>query len=113
MYSFPILFFIICSNSSLALIQALAVDQNRIARQSTEITRPNFIDIITKGAAGAVTTSILLHPSPLSARGRATLEQSYDRYAPRIIAGGAFYKNELKKAIDKNDWIFLKVSECT
>ena len=73
------------------------------------IARPDFIDILTRGIAGSTVTSILLSPSVSSARGRATLEQAYDRYVPRVIAGGEFYKNELKKAIDKNDWSSLKV----
>jgi len=75
---------------------------------STNISRHDFIMDTVK--SGAVIASILVsQPSSVTARGRATLEQSYDRYAPRIITGGSFYKNEFKKAIDKNDWAFLKV----
>jgi hypothetical protein len=79
------------------------------AVDSTRITRHEFMDTLTRGVTDTVIASILLQPSISSARGRATLEQSYDRYAPRISAGGTFYKNELKKAIEKNDWAFLKV----
>jgi len=84
---------------------ALSVQKADSDTLHTSITRPDFIDFLTRG----VTASVLLLPTVSSARGRATLEQSYDRYSPRIIAGGAFYKNELKKAIDKNDWASLKV----
>ena len=43
-------------------------------------------------------------PQPADARGRATLEQTYDRYTPRIIVGGAFFASDLRKLVEKNDW---------
>ena len=43
-------------------------------------------------------------PMPAEARGRATLEQTYDRYTPRIITGGRFYGSDLRKLVEKNDW---------
>jgi len=39
-----------------------------------------------------------------SARGFATLEQAYERYSPRIRAGGEFYRKDLKVLVAKNDW---------
>jgi len=41
------------------------------------------------------------------ARGRATLEQAYDRYTPRIVAGGKFYASDMKKLIGNNDFAGL------
>lgn len=46
--------------------------------------------------------------SPALARGRATLEQSYERYAPRIRAGGEFYRSDLKKLVASSDFEGLK-----
>jgi hypothetical protein len=60
--------------------------------------------------AGVSTLSILSFSSPAVARGRATLEQAYDRYTPRVIAGGEFYVSEFRKMIEKNDWAGLKAA---
>ncbi len=56
-----------------------------------------------------VSSTLLFPTQPASARGRATLEYSLDRYYPRIEAGGVFYANDLKKAIERNDWKAIKV----
>ncbi len=53
-------------------------------------------------------TAVLLSSAPAQARGRATLEQSYERYAPRIKAGGEFYKSDLKKLVASGDFEGLK-----
>lgn len=55
---------------------------------------------------GLMTGTLLLPalPQTAEARGRATLEQTYDRYTPRIIAGGAFFASDLRKLVEKNDW---------
>jgi hypothetical protein len=50
----------------------------------------------------------LLTPKPAFARGRATLEKSYQRYSPRIIAGGIFYGGDLRTMVEKNDWAGIK-----
>lgn len=78
---------------------------------TTDISRQGFI------SAGAVSTVALLIPTlpllipePAVARGRATLEFAYDRYSPRLEAGGTFYAKDLKNAIAKNDWAAIKVS---
>jgi hypothetical protein len=42
------------------------------------------------------------------ARGRATLDQSYERYAPRIRAGGTFYATDLRKLIEANDFAGIR-----
>ena len=58
--------------------------------------------------AGVGLSSLLVFPFPALARGRATLEQSYDRYTPRIIAGGEFYGGEFRKLVEKSDWKGIK-----
>lgn len=47
-------------------------------------------------------------PNTASARGRATLELAYDRYVPRIVAGGDYYAKDLRVMIEKSDWAGLK-----
>ena len=42
------------------------------------------------------------------ARGRATLEYSYERYVPRIQAGADFYKKDLQALVAKSDWKGIK-----
>jgi len=60
-------------------------------------------------SVAAVSSSLLLIPSdPVFARGRATLEQAYERYSKRILDGGSFYKKELKTLIAKDDWSGIK-----
>lgn len=69
-----------------------------------QITRGDFISTAA-AAAAAITSAVIVSPiQPAYARGRATLDQAYDRYAPRIIDGGAFYKSQLYGAIAKGDW---------
>jgi hypothetical protein len=50
----------------------------------------------------------LLVPEPAFAKGRATLEKSFRRYAPRVVAGGVFYGDELRTLVEKNDWEGIK-----
>ena len=45
---------------------------------------------------------------PAVARGRATLEYSYERYVPRIIAGAEFYKKDFQGLVARNDWKGIK-----
>ena len=71
---------------------------------STDSSRSDFLTV----AISAVGATIVL-PNKADARGRATLEFSYDRYTPRILDGGVFYANDLKKAIANNDWKAIKV----
>ena len=67
------------------------------------IQRNDFLNTVT---TGALTTSLILTTptSPAIARGRATLEFAYDKYVPRIVDGGKFYKSQLYSAISKGDW---------
>uniref|UniRef100_A0A7S4N8B5 Uncharacterized protein n=1 Tax=Odontella aurita TaxID=265563 RepID=A0A7S4N8B5_9STRA len=69
-------------------------------------SRADFLSASTSAAFALAGSAGLLaaEPLPASARGRATLEQTYDRYAPRIVAGGKFYASELRAAVAKADW---------
>lgn len=73
--------------------------------QLDTIARIDFLKFVTAG----VSSTLLFPTQPASARGRATLEYSLDRYYPRIEAGGVFYAIDLKKAIERNDWKAIKV----
>jgi hypothetical protein len=77
------------------------------ARDTPLESRADFLSnaAILTGVSALTTLSFSL---PAEARGRATLEQAYDRYTPRIIAGGQYYTSEFKKLVEKNDWAGLK-----
>lgn len=64
-----------------------------------------FKQVVGTVAAGATG---LLNIEPASARGRATLEQSYERYVPRIKAGGDFYGTDFRKLVERADWAGIK-----
>lgn len=68
---------------------------------TTAMSRERFL---TAATSALVAAPILLTPDVAGARGRATLEQAYERYAPRIKTGGDFYQNELKTLVAKSDW---------
>ena len=60
-------------------------------------------------AAVGISSSVwLVSTPPAGARGFATLDSAYDRYTPRIIAGGQFYAKDLRELIAKNDWAGIK-----
>jgi hypothetical protein len=80
---------------------------NPHAAKIVEDSRENFISMMGF-LAGATVLSTL--PIPAMARGRATLDQTYDRYTPRIIAGGRFYASDLRQMVEKNDWAGLKAA---
>jgi hypothetical protein len=71
-----------------------------------EETRAHFVSKVTL----ATLLSTLATVQPAAARGRATLEGSYERYSPRIIAGGKFFATDLRRAIEKNDWASIKLA---
>jgi hypothetical protein len=75
---------------------------------AVESSRSQFLKTLT--ASGVATAASLLFQEPAFARGRATLEQSYQRYSPRVISGGNFYGSELKNLVAKNDWEGIKNS---
>ena len=90
--------------------KALPVDSIDTTHQSQrDISRANFISIVTTSLPLLAITATV-NPQQVSARGFATLKNSYDRYTPRIITGGEFYKSDLKTIIAKNDWAGLKAA---
>lgn len=80
-------------------------DQN-VKLSEDSICRKDFVTNV----AASVSSTFLLPVQSATARGRATLEYSLERYYPRIEAGGAFYANDLKKAIERNDWQAIKAA---
>lgn len=116
-----------CINVVLLLVTASALNvgptsttttRNKVTQQltsmtetSTETTRHQFIQqgaTALVGSAFLTLTTTTTTPQPAVARGRATLDQSYERYTPRIVAGGEFYKNDFRALIAKNDWEGIK-----
>jgi hypothetical protein len=68
--------------------------------------RQDFFKQVT--AAGVAVGVSFMKSEPAAARGRATLEKSFERYAPRVRAGGKFYATELRALVGKNDWVGIK-----
>jgi len=59
----------------------------QLEAESSQTTRGDFL------STAAIATTVLVNPiQPAYARGRATLEPAYEKYAPRIIEGGKFCK---------------------
>jgi hypothetical protein len=76
-----------------------------------DASREDFLRASSAASVAAwMAGSLLLLPAPALARGRATLEYSYDRYVPRILAGGQFYGSEFRKLVEKSDWAGIKVA---
>lgn len=71
-------------------------------------SRLEFIQTLAVTTVAASTAGFFVQPQPALATGRATLDQSYQRYAPRIRAGGEFYGGEFKQLILKSDWAGIK-----
>jgi hypothetical protein len=74
----------------------------------SDLTRQSFLHQISIGGGLVATATLFWNHQPAVARGRATLERSYERYAPRIRAGGTFYNTDLKQLVGKNDWEGVK-----
>ena len=96
------------SSSALAFAPSLSANTCACARSSSQLnaqarSRGEFLAAAAAVAATGAATAIL-PAQPAYARGRATLEQAYERYTPRIIDGGAFYKSQLFGAVSKADW---------
>jgi hypothetical protein len=76
---------------------------------SLSIDRKDFVaKSLSVLAIGTVTVLVPQDNDVAYARGRATLEKTYERYAPRIQAGTKFYTNELKQMVAKDDWKGIK-----
>jgi hypothetical protein len=88
----------------LALTTATAFVQQappRVETTSLSVTsRKEFFQQAKAAASSmAVIAAITGTPEVASARGRATLEQAYRKYTPRILSGGAFYASEMKQFV--------------
>ena len=70
-----------------------ALNNNNDPQHAIETSRQDFL----KASSLAAATWLVLPAAPAFARGRATLEKSYERYAPRIRAGGEFYAKDLRQ----------------
>lgn len=85
------------------------------AQNESQPTRSEFIvrgvkSLLIASSAVATSSCVLAKNQPAVARGRATLEQAYERYSPRISAGGKFYAKDLRELISKNDWAGIKAA---
>jgi hypothetical protein len=93
-------------------VSGFAFQQASSSRQgTTSVAASSTPQVLTRdafwtAAVGLVAAPILLTavPQPAVARGRATLEQAYERYAPRVKTGGVFYQTELKNMVASSDW---------
>lgn len=84
----------------------IGIDIPASPRESNPVSRSDFLHRTLL----LITATTFPTTQPAFARGRATLEQAYDRYTPRIIAGGKFYAQDLRDLIAKNDWAGIKAA---
>jgi hypothetical protein len=88
--------------------------QTAAAIATTSSSRADFLNTVSSmvvSATAGLASSVALTPTqPSVARGRATLEQAYDRYSQRIIDGGVFYKEKLSTLIKKDDFAGIQNS---
>ena len=81
-----------------------------VSTQTTSnVDRKDFVKTLA-GTVGILGFQFGGLVEPAFATGRATLEQSYERYAPRIRAGGAFYQGDFKQMVAKADWAAIKTA---
>lgn len=83
------------------------VDFNVLQPSSLSMKREDFVRTFFLCLA---TTVVVVDSKPALARGRATLEKTYERYAPRVRAGSAFYGTELRSMVAKDDWNGIKLA---
>jgi hypothetical protein len=97
--------------------QASSVETRATPSQLQMQAKENSADVVTSSRKeflqassilGFTAAVNILTQEPAFARGRATLEKSYQRYAPRITAGGIFYGDDLRKLVEKSDWAGIK-----
>jgi hypothetical protein len=97
--------------------QGSSIETRRAPSQLQMQTKENSADVVTSSRKeflqassilGFTAAVNILTQEPAFARGRATLEKSYQRYAPRITAGGVFYGDDLRKLVEKSDWTGIK-----
>ncbi|KAL7572317.1 hypothetical protein ACA910_017914 [Epithemia clementina (nom. ined.)] len=95
------------SASSPCTVTALSSERTspESSESSSSVSRSGFLQSGALAAiAGSSSSWLLLRLPAAEATGRATLEQAYRRYTPRIRAGGEFYQTELKQLVQKSDW---------
>jgi hypothetical protein len=81
----------------------MQVDNNAVVTNS----RMDFLKQISVSGASAA-AALIWNSEPAQARGRATLEKSFERYGSRVRTGGEFYKTDLRKLVEKSDWTGIK-----
>jgi hypothetical protein len=88
-----------------SLLASLHETDEEVADSSSRL---EFLQTLAVTTVAASTAGFFVQPQPALATGRATLDQSYQRYAPRIRAGGEFYGGEFKQLVVKSDWAGIK-----
>ena len=98
------------SNAFVAPVSTPRVSHELSMQNSDDVaqSRKEFMKQVS--VAGVSAAVLFLGQEPALARGRATLEKAFERYAPRVRAGSEFYKNDLRKLIEKNDWAGIKAA---
>jgi hypothetical protein len=77
--------------TKLHIFATIALAASSAAFQLSDQTPIKRNDFLATATTGALATTLVLTPtSPAQARGRASLEYSYDKYVPRINEGGSF-----------------------
>jgi hypothetical protein len=82
----------------------LSVTKLEAGSVDNTVTSSSRHDFIQTAVAAVVASAVVVLPDAAVARGRATLEQAYAKYTPRILAGGEFYSTDLKKLVAGADW---------
>uniref|UniRef100_A0A7S3P3R4 PS II complex 12 kDa extrinsic protein n=1 Tax=Amphora coffeiformis TaxID=265554 RepID=A0A7S3P3R4_9STRA len=80
----------------------------RDATREASVDTVNRKDFVNAAASSFVAIGLLGVGEPAFATGRATLDQTFERYAPRIRAGGEFYQGEFKQMVAKGDFRAIK-----
>ena len=96
----------LCREKSLMLSEPhFGTNDHDIVRPTQPLTsREHFL----VQCASMVSVLVFAPSQPAVARGRATLDQAYDRYTPRIIAGGEFFKKDLRNLVARSDFNGIK-----
>lgn len=79
-----------------------------LSDKPSSTSRKDFLKSLAVATTFTTTSSWLWCNEPAVARGRATLEQSYERYVPRITAGGDFFGSDFRKLVERSDWAGIK-----
>lgn len=93
------------ANNAQLASKSSALEASARNNGNVETSRQNFLKTVALASGVAVGFTAV---EPASATGRATLEVTYRRYAPRIRAGGEFYGGEFKQLVKNNDWAGIK-----